>query len=425
MHQHVAEVVFRFAQGSLHSYRTFNGDPHPGQLPLPPRRHGHLPRLRTGEALHRRRVRRRSSRPSITSSPATRPGLVAAMERAGFLHAGHGLDPDRVFAHGERALPGLPAEEFTFTPGYTREAMASLLDVRGPNADVLAALDMPPSFVLLDRVVWGVSALLGRLQARNRWRGILVEYLHGADPVTELGRAERRWRRSRAATRQAVGRRRRSEERAGAGGRSSGCVGSPARRASSIGSHGARARSSARRRRASCVVAERLGHQEAPGPLGLRVAVDQGVEGAGSGRRPRGGPARGPARSRGPTAATRPVGWRCGCGRWRGCRSPSGIAARPRSPTSVVGSRVAAGELCGAALEVDLGGLAAAFEAGDQRRRRGVELVGCPCRPGLHPDDPVDDRGLHGLAPPGAVDDLDRHRDRCGDGATVTAGSGW
>ena len=26
----MAEVLFRFAQGSLHEYRTFNADPHPG-----------------------------------------------------------------------------------------------------------------------------------------------------------------------------------------------------------------------------------------------------------------------------------------------------------------------------------------------------------------------------------------------------------
>jgi hypothetical protein len=72
--------------------------------------------------------------------------------------------------------------------------MTALLDVRGPNAAVLAALDMPPSFVLLDRVVWGVSSLLGRLEAHNRWRGILEEYLHGTEPVTDLGREEQRWR---------------------------------------------------------------------------------------------------------------------------------------------------------------------------------------------------------------------------------------
>ena len=52
---------------------------------------------------------------------------------------------------------------------------------------------MPPTFVILDRVVWGVSALLGRLEARNRWRGILDEYRHDGPPATGLGELERSW----------------------------------------------------------------------------------------------------------------------------------------------------------------------------------------------------------------------------------------
>jgi hypothetical protein len=49
--------------------------------------------------------------------------------------------------------------------------------------------------VILDRVVWGVSALLGRLEARNRWRGILQEYRRGDPPATRLGEVEAAWRR--------------------------------------------------------------------------------------------------------------------------------------------------------------------------------------------------------------------------------------
>jgi hypothetical protein len=56
------------------------------------------------------------------------------------------------------------------------------------------ALAMPPSFVLLDRVVWGVSSLLGKLGAEGPWRGILREYRErDAPPATELGEQEVRW----------------------------------------------------------------------------------------------------------------------------------------------------------------------------------------------------------------------------------------
>jgi hypothetical protein len=42
--------------------------------------------------------------------------------------------------------------------------------------------------------VWGMSALLGRLQATNQWRGLLAEYRKDAAPCTELGRIEAEWR---------------------------------------------------------------------------------------------------------------------------------------------------------------------------------------------------------------------------------------
>jgi predicted unusual protein kinase regulating ubiquinone biosynthesis (AarF/ABC1/UbiB family) len=195
-HQHVGEVLFRFAQGSLHEHREFNGDPHPGNY----RFHddGTVTFLDFGLVKRVSDVEYASLVPIIDHVLASdAPGLVAAMEVAGFLHAGHGLDPERVLRTVSAPYVAYVPDEYTFTPEYTRDAMTSLLDVRGPYADVLARLDMPPSFVLLDRVVWGLSSMLGRLHARNRWRGILVEYLHGTPPVTELGRAEDEWRRRR------------------------------------------------------------------------------------------------------------------------------------------------------------------------------------------------------------------------------------
>jgi predicted unusual protein kinase regulating ubiquinone biosynthesis (AarF/ABC1/UbiB family) len=189
-------VVFRFAQGSLHEHRVFNGDPHPGNYRF--HRDGTVTFLDFGLVKRFTDAEYGSLVPTIDHVlSGDAPGLVEAMETAGFLHPGHGLDPQRVFRTVSAPYRAYLPEEFTFTPDYTREAMTSLLDVRGPYADVLKALDMPPGFVLLDRVVWGVSSMLGRLHARNRWRGILEEYLHGRAPVTELGRQEDRWRHGR------------------------------------------------------------------------------------------------------------------------------------------------------------------------------------------------------------------------------------
>ena len=59
---------------------------------------------------------------------------------------------------------------------------------------MISKLNMPPSFVILDRVVWGVSAILGKLEATGPWRAMLLEYRAGAPPATELGTSEFEWR---------------------------------------------------------------------------------------------------------------------------------------------------------------------------------------------------------------------------------------
>jgi hypothetical protein len=73
-----------------------------------------------------------------------------------------------------------------------------MIDFNGEFGDVIRRLNMPPSYVILDRVVWGMSALLGRLRARGNFKALLAEYRKGAPPSTELGRAEAEWRARRA-----------------------------------------------------------------------------------------------------------------------------------------------------------------------------------------------------------------------------------
>jgi len=186
------EAVFRFAQASILRERCFNGDPHPGNYRF----------TSTGEvtALDFGLVKRFDAVEFDGLMPVLDAVLyhdeqatTDAMVEAGFLAPDHGLDAERVFACVSAPYRAYFDDTFTFTPAYTSDALRSLLDVRGPYADVLQALHMPPSFVLLDRVVWGVSAVLGRLGATGRWRGIIQEYRAGARPATAMGEAEAEW----------------------------------------------------------------------------------------------------------------------------------------------------------------------------------------------------------------------------------------
>ena len=82
----------------------------------------------------------------------------------------HGLDPELVYDYV--SSPYLPylTDEFTFTRDWMRETIAKIFDVQGPHGPVIEQLNMPPSFVILDRVVWGVSAILGKLEAHLKKR---------------------------------------------------------------------------------------------------------------------------------------------------------------------------------------------------------------------------------------------------------------
>ena len=120
--------------------------------------------------------------------------LIGAMEQSGFLRTGHGLDPQLVYDYVSSPYQPYLVDEFTFTRQWMIDTLARILDVQGPHAEVIEALNVPPSFVILDRVVWGVSAILGKLEVSAPFRAMLLEYVADGEPATDLGAAEAAWR---------------------------------------------------------------------------------------------------------------------------------------------------------------------------------------------------------------------------------------
>lgn len=119
--------------------------------------------------------------------------LLTAMESAGFLKAGHGLAADRVYEYVSTPYKAYLTERFAFDRHFVKNTMATIIDVKGPYSEVIERLNLPVSFVILDRVVWGVNAILGKLEVEAPWRAMLLEYLHDGPPATPMGEAERAW----------------------------------------------------------------------------------------------------------------------------------------------------------------------------------------------------------------------------------------
>jgi predicted unusual protein kinase regulating ubiquinone biosynthesis (AarF/ABC1/UbiB family) len=191
--QLAGEVIYRFSQGAIHRYGVFNGDPHPGNY----RFHddgtvtfldfGLVKRWSAGEF-----ERLTPVLDALIAHDAE--GTVGAMVGAGFLRPDHGFEPAYVWDYVSTPYVPLLSGSFTYTRAWVASALEKILDLGGEYGDLIASLNMPTSFVILDRVVWGVSGLLGRLEATGDWAAIVAEYRKGAPPSTALGVAEQAWR---------------------------------------------------------------------------------------------------------------------------------------------------------------------------------------------------------------------------------------
>lgn len=197
--QRAAEVLFRFSQGSIHGNGVFNGDPHPGNYRF--HEDGSVTFLDFGLVKRWTPGELERLTPVLDAMLAhDEQGTTDALVAAGFLQPEHGHDPVQVWAYVSGPYVPYLTDEFTFSREWTGAALGKLIDLNGPYGDIIRSLNLPTSFLILDRVVWGVSALLGRMGARNRWRGILAEYRESAPPATELGLIEAAWRDARRAS---------------------------------------------------------------------------------------------------------------------------------------------------------------------------------------------------------------------------------
>ncbi|MAT06142.1 MAG: hypothetical protein CL424_13970 [Acidimicrobiaceae bacterium] len=194
--QRAGEVLWRFAQHAVNRHGIFNGDPHPGNYKF--HHDGSVTFLDFGLVKRWQPGEWESLRPTLDAVIIDRdPELVvAAMEESGFLRRGHGIDPQVVFDYVSSPYRPYLVDEFRFSREWMIETLGRVIDVKGPHAKVIEALNMPASFVILDRVVWGVNAILGKLEVEGPFRAMLLEYVAGGPPATEIGAAEAAWMRA-------------------------------------------------------------------------------------------------------------------------------------------------------------------------------------------------------------------------------------
>src|SRR5690606_5006227 len=86
--------------------------------------------------------------------------------------------------------------ETTIDESYASEIVRLMFDATGPYGPVMRAINVPPSFVVVQRINLGLYAIFGQIGATANWRRIAEELWAFTDgpPSTPMGRAIDAWR---------------------------------------------------------------------------------------------------------------------------------------------------------------------------------------------------------------------------------------
>lgn len=198
-----AEIIYRFVFRSLYRLQVFNGDPHPGNYLFGA--DGKVTFLDFGL------VKRFTDDELADFSEMVQAMAVdrdaawfrRIIERVGLLPPGHPASDEHLMEYFGHFYELVDAEgPSTVTSEYASESVRRIFDPTGPYAEIQKAADLPPSFVIIQRINLGLYAIMGELEATADWRGICEELWPFVDgpPRTELGRQEAAW----AASRQAA-----------------------------------------------------------------------------------------------------------------------------------------------------------------------------------------------------------------------------
>ncbi len=194
-----AESIFRFVFRSIYRLGAFNGDPHPGNYLFMPG--GHVTFLDFGLVKRYTAEEVAMFESLIKAFVIDRdiPKFRRELENYDVLRESDISDDDvrQYFGHFYEFV--MDDRELAFTPEFASETVRHMFDPSSPYAHVARSSNVPPAFVITQRINLGLHALLGRLRARRNWRRIAFElwpFTHG-EPSTPLGELEAAWLESR------------------------------------------------------------------------------------------------------------------------------------------------------------------------------------------------------------------------------------
>lgn len=191
-----AETLYRFAFGGIYQLGAFNGDPHPGNYLFRPG--GEVTFLDFGlvkrfepDALAG--FRRLLEAMVIDRDPA---GFRAVVEELGLLKPGQPFSDELVMEYFQHFYEFVRNDGvYTISTDYAAQTVAHIFEVGGRFAEIRKAANVPPDYVILQRINLGLLALFGELNATGNWRRIAEELWpwHQGPPSTPMGERIAAW----------------------------------------------------------------------------------------------------------------------------------------------------------------------------------------------------------------------------------------
>jgi hypothetical protein len=193
-----AETLYRFAFGSLYRLAAFNGDPHPGNYLF--HRGGRVTFLDFGLVKYFSQAELDDFGEMIRHMVLEHDpeAFRASVERIGLLPPGLPVTDEEVVEYLGHFYEFVRVDgPYTITPEYAAETVRRFFDTTGPYATMQKAANLPPSFVVIQRINLGLYAIFGELHATGNWRRIAEELWPFVDgpPSTPMGERIDRWRR--------------------------------------------------------------------------------------------------------------------------------------------------------------------------------------------------------------------------------------
>lgn len=192
-----AETLFRFSFGAIYRLHAFNGDPHPGNYLFNPG--GRITFLDFGL------VKRFDPAETVLFEDLIREMVVNSdgaafrkiVEDAGILASDAPFDNDTVmdyFSYYYRYV--LTDGPVTIDADYAAGGVQHLFDTNGPHRDLMKHLNVPPSFVVVQRITLGLMGLFAQLGATANWQRIAAELwpFTSSPPSTPMGEEIKAWR---------------------------------------------------------------------------------------------------------------------------------------------------------------------------------------------------------------------------------------